>query len=161
MAFKADRFSQATFRHRTKEVPVSELSAWFEEGDEPVFVVRGVTADELARCKEAHTNNLRAIAIADALRGESRAEITQAVREAIGRAPEDKHHDVAFRQQMVLSGLVEPELDEPAIATIAEHYPMVLWRLSEAINGLTGQGSEAGKKQKRFSTTPASEPASA
>ena len=161
MAFNADAFGSATLAPRTKDVSVPELADWFADGDAPVFRVRGLTADELAQAKDAHANNLRRQGLLEALERAEPGKIAEETKAIIGATAKDKHAQVAMRQEMVRWGLVEPELSEEVIAKLARHYALALYRLSDAINDLTGQGSEAAKKPKRSSRTATSDPASA
>lgn len=160
MGFDADAFSASSLAPRTRAVPVKELAAWFD-GDDPVFTVRGLSADELARAKDAHAINLRKLGLMQALERDdpNPAQIAEEAKAAIQGSAEDKHAQVAMRQEMVRWGVVDPVLSEESVAKLARHFALVLYRLSDAINDLTGRGSEAAKKPKRSSRTATSEPA--
>lgn len=162
MGFQAERFAQVTLAPRTRSVPVPELADWFDGDDKPVFLVRGLTADELARAKDAHAMNLRKLGLLRALEREDPdpGQIAEEARAAIQGSAEDKHAQIAMRQQMILHGVVEPALSEEIVAKLATHYAMLIYRVSDAINDLTGRGSEAVKKPKRSSRTATSEPVS-
>lgn len=161
MGFNADSFAQAALAPRTREVPVLELADWFEGRNAEarkaaaVFRVRGLTSDELARAKDAHAMHLRKLGLLQALGDEAPdpAKIATEARSAILGGVDDKHSQVAMRQEMLRWGVIDPTLNEETAAKIAQHFPLVLYRLSDAINDLTGRGSEAAKKQKRSSET--------
>jgi hypothetical protein len=162
MGFQADRFAQATLAPRTRSVPVPELADWFDEGADPAFTVRGLTADELARAKDAHAMNLRKLGLLRALEREDPdpGQIAEEARAAIQGSAEDKHAQVAMRQEMLRYGVVEPALTEEIVAKLSTHYAMLIYRVSDAINDLTGRGSEVTKKPRRSSRTATSEPVS-
>lgn len=158
MGFDARAFARADLSPRQQSVPVPELAAWFGEGEAVVFRMRGLSADELARAKDAHANNLRRLGMLDALTGQSRAEVASDVRAALG-AEEDKHPDIAMRQELVHLGTAEPALSEETVALLAERYPLLLYRLSNVVNTLTGQGPEAKKKPNSSTPKPMSDSA--
>jgi len=162
MGFNAERFGQDTLAPRTRVVPVPELATWFDTGDAAVFTVRGLSADELAKAKDAHAMHLRKSGLLQALEQSNPDPelIAEEFKKAIAGSAEDKHSQIAMRQEMLRLALVEPKLDESAIAKLAQHYALALYRLSDAINDLTGLGSEALKKPKRSSATAPSEPVS-
>lgn len=161
MGFQAERFEQVTLAPRTREVPVPELADWFDGDGAPVFVVRGLTADELARAKDAHAMNLRKLGLLQALERENPdpAQVAEEARAWIQGSAEDKHAQVAMRQEMLRCGVVEPALSEEIVAKLAVHFAMLIYRVSDAINDLTGRGSEAAKKPKRSSLTTTSDSA--
>ena len=53
MAFDEAKFERVDFTFRTKEIPVPELSDFFEPGEDAVFVVRNLTAEEFAITRES------------------------------------------------------------------------------------------------------------
>lgn len=75
MGFDTRAFARADLSPRQQSVPVPELAVWFDEGEAAVFLVRALSADELARAKDAHANNLRRLGLLDALTGQGRAEV--------------------------------------------------------------------------------------
>lgn len=80
------------------------------------------------------------------------------MRAALG-AEEDKHPDIAMRQELVRLGTVEPALSEETVALLAERYPLLIYKLSNAVNTLTGQGPEAKKKPSSSMFSPTSDSA--
>jgi hypothetical protein len=165
MGFRAEHFARATLAPRTREVPVPELADWFdgetatERKAAAVFIVRGLSADEYALAKDAHLMNMRKLGLLKALEREDPDpnQIAEEARAAIRGSAEDKHAQIAFRQEMIRHGVVDPVLSEEAVAKLAAHFAMLIFRISDAINDLTGRGSEAAKKPKRSSQTAPSE----
>lgn len=156
MPFDIEGFKRATLVPRTTQVRVPGLKDdWFGPDDDPVFTVRGLSADELAFAQDAFKRNQRALGIATGLASNDIGELSEKVREALSEQPE-KHPTVALRQAMIRLGTVDPVLDETAASKIARGWPIELNLISEAINGLTGRGAEAKKKPQTATPTPAS-----
>ncbi len=159
MPFNAAGFTQAPWVHRTQEVPVPELKDWFTDGDPAVFVVRGLTANEIARANGASDAHRRAAALADALTGGSKSEITNAVKASLGRGT-DLEPDIPRRMEMVCAGCVSPPCDMDMARTLQEYHGVILFNLSNVILSLSGQGSDVEKKPSGSTVTSGSKPRS-
>ncbi len=157
MGFQTEAFGGAALAPRTREVPVPELAAWFDEGAPAVWRVRGLTANEVARANEAASRYKREEALAAALVAGRHGDLVRELQAALGRSDEVEP-DVARRLEMLTAGSVEPAIGLPVAVRLAEHYPTVFYSLSNAILQLTGQGSDVEKKPARSTATPASEP---
>jgi hypothetical protein len=150
------KFLNAALTPRTEEVPAPELAAWFPEGAAPVWVVRGLTAAEMGRAREAaeegRSDNVRALVSALAGAGDK----VTAIRKAFGLADEDVPADVSRRIEMLAAGTIAPALGEggrEVAVKLSETYPTLFYNLTNRIIVLTGQGSEVGKP-KRSGVTP-------
>jgi hypothetical protein len=159
MPFNTAGFLQTPWVHRTQEVEVPELQALFDPGERAVFVVRGLTANEIARANGASDAHRRAAALADALTGGSKSEITNAVKASLGRGP-DLEPDIPRRMEMVCAGCVSPLCDMEMARTLQEFHGVILFNLSNVILSLSGQGSDVEKKPSGSTATPASKPPS-
>lgn len=144
MSFDLQKFQQTHFKPRTAAVPVKDLAAYFAEGMEPVFSVRGLTGTELAQVNEAVTRNRNRAAIAEGLLSKEQSKQIEAVRDllGIGCAVPD---DLARRLEMLVLGSVEPKIDSPTAVRLAEAFPIEFYALTNKITELTGLGSEPGK----------------
>lgn len=152
MAFNVSGFVQAPWQHRTQEVPVPELKDWFDDGEPAVFVVRSLTANEIARANSASQAHRREAALAEALTAGSKGAIVSAVKEALGRG-QDLDPDIPRRMELVCAGLVAPACDLEMARLLNEHHGVILFNLSNIILGLTGQGSDVEKKPPPFTET--------
>lgn len=157
MSFDVKAFRKAKFEDRTTRVPVPDLKDWFGEEDEAVFVVRGLTAEELARCNEAASRNKNMAAILEALSSQNQREKVDAMREMLG-VSETVPNDLAKRLEQMAMGTVDPDLDHELAVKFAETYPVEFYQITNQIMELTGQGRQVAKK-KSTSKTPESKPA--
>lgn len=157
MSFDIKAFRKSRFEDRTAEVPVPDLAEWFGEGETPAFTVRGLTAEELARCNEAVQKNRNVDAVVQALGSGSQRDKIEALREILG-VTESVPDDLAKRLEQFALGTVEPDMDHEMAVKFAETYPVEFYQLTNKIMELTGQGRQIAKK-KSSSPSPESEPA--
>lgn len=144
-----NRFANATFVQREASIPVPELAEWFAEGEEQVWVVRGLTAAELGRAQQsASTREATLAALVNAMAGEG--DKASEIRKAMGLSDENVPEDVSRRIEMLVAGSVNPKLsqDQRDVAVkLAEAYPTTFYALTNKITNLTGQGAEPGKRK--------------
>lgn len=153
MTFQSDRFLTAPLTLRTAEVAVPDLAAWFD--GEPVWRVRGLNANEMAKVEQAERRQQVAEALAEALQAGNVAEIAAGVREVLGRSVAIE--SVYARQiELLVIGSVEPAIDHAHAAKLGECYPVTFKTIVNKVLELTGQGAEAASKKPVASTgTPA------
>lgn len=156
MTMDLQRFLNAALSPREASIEVPELAEWFGEGEPAVWVVRGLTAAEMGRAREAaeegRADNVRALVAAMAGGGDK----VSAIRKAFGLGDDDVPADVSRRIEMLAAGSVSPALgsDNREVAVkVAEAFPTVFYNLTNQILALTGQGAELGKP-KRSGKTP-------
>ena len=142
MPFDLDRFERAKFAPRQQNVPVEALADFFAEGEAPVWVVRGLSANELHRAMEAATRqkSVEAVVRAIAAGGDQ----VQAVRQALGLTA-DTPGEIAKRLEMLVMGSVAPKLELPTAVKLAEAFPVEFLSLTNTITELTGKGSDLVK----------------
>jgi hypothetical protein len=148
------KYLQAQFVAREAEVKVPpELADYFGK----VWKVRGLTAAELARSREAgeRGESLKALVTAMAGAGDK----AEAIRTAMGLSNDDVPADISRRIEMLAAGSVEPKLgpeNRDVAVKLAETHPTLFYELTNRVLELTGSGSELGKP-KRSTRTQASE----
>lgn len=160
MGFDLDKFQGADIRQREERVPVPELAAFFEDGEEPVFVVRSLGAEEYGRVqaeqRAAKADVLREIVAR--VQGGDRNQVIGAMRDyledADGRVPDD----IIRRIYLIEHGLVSPRLDHDGILRLSQ-WTEPFYRLSNKIMALTGLGPDMGESS-GSGTTPVSKPPS-
>src|SRR6056297_4315121 len=145
MGFDIKAFQKTKFEDRTAKVQVPDLKDWFAEGDEPVFIVRGLTAEELARCNEAVQKNKNISFVVEALHSSNQHKKVQAMREVLG-VSESVPDDLAKRLEQFTLGTVDPDLDHEMAVKFAENYPVEFYQATNKIMELTGQGRQIKKK---------------
>ena len=127
---------------RTEQLTVPQLSKYFED-TEPLFTVRGLSAAELGRCKEAAQRNRDSAALAGALIGGDAAAKAAALKE-LAHGP-DVPDDICQRHEMLALGCVEPQLQHSDAVLLGEDFPTEFYQLTNAILQLTGAGRVLGK----------------
>ncbi|MBE0403063.1 hypothetical protein [Halomonas citrativorans] len=150
MQFDATKFASAAFKRREEDVPVKDLAAWFKgtkEGEVPVWRVRGLTGEELARVNEAQARNRNKSAIIEALSSDKQEKMTDAIKELIGTG-DSVPDDLARRIEMLTIGSVAPECTHHVAVKLAEAFPVEFYELTTKITQLTGLGSEPGKPKR-------------
>lgn len=139
-------FMAAALEPRRQTIDVPELADWFAD-EEPKWTVRGLTAAELVRSRDGNTDALRTLVEALAGAGDK----AQAIRSALGIADGEVPAEVSRRIETLSIGSVSPELGElhrDVAVKLAEGYPIVFMRLTNAIDALTVQGADPGKSQR-------------
>ena len=141
--FNADAFTSAPLALRTEEVPVPDLATWFD--GPATWRVRGLDANDLAKVDQAERRNEAAEALAEALSSGTAAQITEGVREVLGRS--GAIESVYARQiEILVLGSVEPPCTHALAAKLGETFPVPFKQIVNAILSLTGQGADAPKK---------------
>lgn len=160
MAFDSKRFAKEKFEPRTESVSVPSLAPWFGEGDEAVWVIRGLEGAQMARMNEAvkSRHSLSDLASAMAAAAGSKEKIG-AILEAAGFPSDVKAQpeDMVRRLELLVAGSVEPACDLPLAIKLAKAFPVEFFDLTSRIIVLTGLGHQPGKP-KPSGATPASEP---
>lgn len=143
------KFLNESLFSRTATVEVPQLSDYFGE-DEPAWTVKGLTAAELGRVREASARGAENIkAMIEAMSGTG--DKAEAIRKAAGISEEEVPEDVSRRIEMLTVGSVEPKLgpDNRDVAVkLAETFPTLFYQLTDKILSLTGQGAELGKPKR-------------
>lgn len=142
MPFKRDVFLGQNFVAREEEVKLEALKDWFDEGEEPIFKVRGLSGKELGRANVIAQRNKQTKAVIDGLFSQNSREITAAIKTLI--SPETPE-DVAKRIAYLEFGAVEPKIDTDFALKLCENFPIEFSILSNKILELTGKGSIVGE----------------
>ncbi|UOF79456.1 hypothetical protein [Caudoviricetes sp.] len=143
MPFNPDKFLAAKLEPRREAVPVPALSGWFEEGEEPIWTVRGLTSDELNLAMEARARRASIENVIDAIAKNDQA---QAVREMIGLT-KGSPAEVVKRLEMLVMGSVSPKIELPVAVKLAEAFPIEFLTLTNKITSLTGMGFDIVKPE--------------
>jgi hypothetical protein len=144
MPFQADRFENETFVARRKRIPVPALAKWFDDGEEPVWEVRGLNSNELHRCLEAGQRQRSVESIVKAIA--QTIDQATAVRKAIGLTT-DTPGEIAKRMEMLTLGSVQPAVTLTTVVKLAETFPIEFLQLTNDISELTGKGFDLVKPE--------------
>jgi hypothetical protein len=158
MPFDIKQFSKAKFSPRTETVRVPALAAFFGPDDDPVFTVRGLTGEELARAVQAPTKAKKLAAIVEAIAGNQESEQQSALRDLVGLSDETPDH-LAEKIEKLTMGTLEPALDQQSASKIFRVSPSTAYNLVFIIDRLSGQGQLLGEPQSSGATSTSSSPA--
>jgi hypothetical protein len=144
VTFSVDKFERAKFAPRTQDVEVEALASFFDEGEKPVWTVRGLSSSELNRALEAskRQQSLETIVKAIAQGGDQ----AQNIRRAIGLTS-DTPGEIAKRLEMLVMGSVSPKIELPVAVKLAEAFPIDFLTLTNTISELTGKGADLVKPE--------------
>ena len=152
MPFDLKKFQKAKFEPRTETVKVASLASFFGE-DDPVFTVRGLTGEELARVNAAQSKAKSLNALVEALAGQDQHEKVKAIRDGMGLSEDDIPEDLARRIEMMVHGCVSPSLDAQAAAKLFRVAPVDGYAISNTITALSGKGMILGEPRSSGKTT--------
>lgn len=144
MGFDAKKFMKTKWQQRTEAVPVPDLQAFFPEGEEAVWTVRGLTGQELGKSNEAAERNKNVAAILEGLMGGEAKEKAQAVKDLLGVGGSTPV-DIAKRIEHLMSGSVSPPCTHELSVRLCEAFPVEFFLLTNKIVALTGMGMLPGK----------------
>ena len=149
MPFKFDKYKASEFTPRTADVKVPELKDWFEDGVEPVWKVRALTAVELAKVREAVERNASGLKTLVESLVYAHDDAKNAVGKDIKRRMDDQvPGDIVRRYEILMAGSVDPEVKDKSDAiTLGVNHPGTLYELTNKILELTGQGATPGKQK--------------
>ena len=153
MGFNADRFNAAAAKPREDTMLFPELAEFFDEGERPVWTVRGLTGPELFIAMEAEKRHAGLSQLVEAVA--SNDSLVTALRAAVG-IPAGTPGEMAKRLEMLVAGSVSPKIDLPTAVNIAMRFPVDFLNLTHKISVLTGQGFDLGKPEAASLQTPAS-----
>lgn len=149
--FDSKAFMRAQFEPRTAEVAVPGLQHWFA-GSNPVWVVRGMTATELAKSLEAAANNKTLDAVVQAAMGKNKA-LVEEIRAKAGLS-DDVPGEVAKRLEQLIMCSVDPVIDRPAAVRLADTFPIEFYQITNKVVELTGLGMDVKKPSASGKTAP-------
>ena len=158
MGFEAKQFLKTKFVHRTEDVPVPDLAAYFSDGAKAVWTVRSLTGQELGRVKETPDRLKKMSGILSGLMSSVTKEVKESIETVLGGGTLETPDDIAIRLGQLVTASVEPKCTLDLAVRICEVAPVTFYQLTNRITILTGQGQEPGK-QKPSGTTAGSGPA--
>lgn len=152
-SFDQNKFLRAEFQPRMAGVQVPALQMFFAEGANPEFIVRSLTAIEMANAMEVAVKQKTLDTAIQAITSK-REEIDQ-MRETLG-INDDMNTEVAKRIEQLIVGCVNPVLERQTVIKLAERFPIEFYLLTNEIVKLTGLGMDI-KKPEPFGKTTVSE----
>lgn len=142
--FDISKFQKQVYTPRTKEVPVPALKDFFPEDADLVWKVRGLTADEIAKSKDAADRNQVMGSMVSAMATKTAEGTVDAVKQLLG-VSSDVNADIARRLEHLTTASIEPEIPLELAVKLAEVFPVEFYNITTEILTLTGQGQVPGK----------------
>jgi NADPH-dependent glutamate synthase beta subunit-like oxidoreductase len=141
MGFDVAKFETATFEDRTESIPVPILARFFDEGAEPVWVVRGLTGMECALAKQAvrASKNLE-VAVESLLEGKLNKKNIKELKAALGFSSDNVPEELVQRYTWIECGSVNPVCSHEMAMKLAVNFPEDFFDITNKIMGLTGDG---------------------
>jgi len=148
MAFDSKKFCEIPFKDRTETVEVPELKCFFGEEEPAEWVLKCISASEVATArdhvknaknKENLVNSLFQNKIPETLLNELKEKT------GIPRSDGKVHPEVIFRKALLMFASVSPKCDETTALILAKNYPEIFDNLSNKALVLIGQGQLPGE----------------
>lgn len=154
MAFNADKFYKTKHERPTFDYPAPDFKEWFDEGEEPVFKIRGLTAVELNTAQNAEesiktTENLFD-AIGENLGGKNKEAMKKMVAAMLGKESDEESGDNGFTARMKQTlefGLCDENIDFSVVNKMVDYAPVQMMQMFYKITELTAQVGVAAKKK--------------
>lgn len=145
MTFDLAKFNASHLAPREARVPVPDLASFFGDA-EPVWIVRGLTGEQIARSNESSRRHALIVANIQALANTaaSKNETVEALQSLVGYGS-DVPDDLAKRFDHLVFGSVNPAIDRSTAVRLFASYPIVAYTLTNKILDLTGDGPDLGK----------------
>lgn len=141
MEFDIEKFETINFKDRIESIPVPRLRAFFklEDGEEPVWKVRGMTGEESAMAKQAVQDNKNIDAVISAIGSSVKKDKIAGIKELAGLS--DKVPDeLVQRYAWLRQGSYDPVCNEELAKKLALNFPEEFYTLTNKILELTGKG---------------------
>lgn len=143
--FDSKKFKKNKFTVRTVPVPVPDLKQFFDKKEKPVWVVRGLTGNEVGTSKEAAAKNKSMAGIIAMLESAGVSEKTAAMEAVLDLGAGRISDNTAERLEQLTVASVKPECDLDLALLICERYPVDFYNITNEILRLTGLGMMPGK----------------
>jgi len=146
MGFDISKFERTNFVERTGELRFPGLQVFFDEDEDPIFKVRGLTAEEIYSAKHDANKGKVLTEIVGKLSGGKDREKAAAILEAMGMN-DDAPAELIQIYSHLEQGLIEPKLTRPQVIRLARAFPIEVAQLNNLILELSGKGAIAEVKQ--------------
>lgn len=150
------RFLSAALAPRQVDTDAPELAGvLFDDAEKTVWTVRGLTAAELGRAKQASEEGLDTVkALVQAMAGDGDKALQ--IRKAFGLGDDDVPQNISYRIELLTAGSVSPALgmeNRDVAVKLAETFPTIFYDLTNKILNMTGQGAILGKPKRSGKTS--------
>jgi hypothetical protein len=139
MGFDLKKFETEQYKHRERTVTVPRLAVFFGEGEAAEWIVRGLTAIEIAQVRESKKKAKDIEGVVERLASSLASDKMGAVMEALG-IDGDTPDDYVQRLTMLELASVNPKITRRHAVKLADVSSVDFFRLTDEILSLTGQG---------------------
>lgn len=140
MGFNSEKFDNTKYKDRIAKVPVPELKKYFADGEEMVWEVKCLGANEISIANDAAQANKDIAKIVEALASNNAEEKIEAIKKSMGLPSEDVQTDIARRISMLVSASVNPKCEQHTAVKLSTFHGSVFYRITNKILGLIGEG---------------------
>lgn len=146
MGFNTEKFDRIQFKERIIEVPVPELSEFFDDKEKKIWIVRGLTGHELAKVNEAIQLNKDVESILSGITSETQSEKIEAIKESLGLT-DSTPGDLVRRIAALKNASINPTVSQEVAVKLADCFPTTFYLLTNKIFELTGEGKTLGESK--------------
>ena len=148
MAFNAQKFETVKFQDRTTTIKTPTLKCFFDDGEEPEWTLKCISASEVATARDHVKNSRNREQLIDGLFKNAIPDpLLQELKEKVGISRTDGkvHGEVIFKKALLMFASVKPKCSEVTALILAQNYPEVFEELATAALILIGQGQQPGE----------------
>ena len=109
--FDVEKFTNTKFVPRIREIPLPGLKSFFPEDEKPIFIVRCLEGEELARIRDYVQEYFNISKLVESLIAGNQQEKINAIRETYGIS-EKVPGDYARRLKLLQVGCIDPKIDQ-------------------------------------------------
>ncbi len=142
--FNTKAFMKQAFKPREAGVEVPDLSAFFPNGNKPIWRVRGLTASEITKASEAQSKIGNLSAVVEALTTGTNKEKIDAIRNELG-LNDNVPADIIKRMNHFTIASIDPVITHDVGVKVATVHPIYFYKITNKIMELTGLGQVPGK----------------
>jgi len=142
MPIDTDAFLGTSFVPREAEIPLPGLQAWSDDGEVPVWKVRGLTGQQWWKCKESVDNRKDIVSVISNFIGGDAEEVTAALKE---RFCSESASDLAFRIEVLILASIDPVCNREMAAKFCKYCLAEFKTVTEEIIKISWQGHLPGK----------------
>jgi len=140
-----DKFDNAKFKRREREIEVPELAPFFPDEQKPVIVIQNLTAPEVAIANEAADKSKDLAEIVGRLFSEAPREKIDAILDAAGISSKATPADYSKRLKLLQFGVKGNLFDQRRAVKFASNFPVDFYDITNKILQITGLGACLGE----------------
>lgn len=144
MAFNIDKLMSGEYEPKKEELILPSLIHLFEDGDSPIFEVRGLTANEFSKSLSINDTHDTIEQVLTTLT--DKKEVLASLQKTLGLGSKNDINDDLRKKAFVIEcGLLSPNLESFQIGKLMEINVIAFYQIAQAIERLTGEGYDLKK----------------